>query len=172
MRGTDPDAALYWGCRMIEGGEDPRFLLRRMMIFASEDIGNADPRALQLAVAASDAYERLGLPEGKIPIAQCITYLASAPKSNRSYMGMRKVQAAIKEHPRAQGPLHIRNAPTQLMKSLEYGKGYQYPHNSDGGYVDGEVYLPEELQDERFYEPSSYGLEQKIKEKLDKLKDS
>ena len=170
MRGTDPDAALYWAFRMLESGEEPRFLFRRMIIFASEDIGNADPRALQLAVSASEAFERIGLPEGRIPLAQCITYLASAPKSNRSYIAMKKVLGAIKENPRAEVPLHLRNAPTGLMKDLGYGKDYQYPHDQDGAVVDGEVYLPDELAGQRFYNPSEYGLEQKIKEKLEILR--
>ncbi len=172
MRGSDPDAALFWAFRMIESGEDPRFIIRRMIIFASEDIGNADPRALTLAVATSDAYERVGLPEGKIPIAQCVTYLASAPKSNRSYMAMHKAIEAIKQHPRVTVPLHLRNAPTALMKSLDYGKEYQYPHSSTAGYVGGVRYLPEEISSGNFYEPSEHGAEKIIAERLARLRKS
>ena len=170
LRGTDPDAALFWGFRMLESGEDPRFLIRRMLVFASEDIGNADPRALMLANATSDAYERLGLPEGRIPIAQCITYLACAPKSNRSYSAMLEAIRAARENPRVTVPLHIRNAPTKLMKELDYGKDYQYPHSDEEGYIPGINYLPEELNENVFYEPSENGLEKKIKEKLDRIR--
>jgi len=166
LRGSDPDAALLYGLRMIEAGEDPRFLLRRMMIFASEDIGNADPHALPLAVATSEAFDRLGLPEGKIPIAQCITYLATAPKSNRSYLAMGKALDASKAHPTLTVPLHLRNAPTGLMKQLGYGEEYQYPHDAAGGYVPGVRYLPEEVGDLRFYEPSEHGAEKEIAERM------
>lgn len=166
MRGSNPDAALFWGFRMIEAGEDPRFVIRRMIIFASEDIGNADPRALQLAVATLQAYECVGLPEGKIPIAHCITYLACAPKSNRSYLAMHKAIAAIGRYPAAEVPLHLRNAPTGLMKSLGYGKEYQYPHDFEGGHVKGVQYLPDQLKNSIFYEPSDRGLEIKIGEAL------
>jgi putative ATPase len=153
MRGSDADAALFWGFRMIESGEDPLFIVRRMIIFASEDIGNADPQALLVATATWEAFERVGLPEGKIPIAQCITYLASAPKSNRSYVAMKKAIAATHEHPKVTVPLHLRNAPTQLMKDLHYGEGYQYPHDYQGGHVEGVRYLPEEVVDGKFYKP-------------------
>jgi putative ATPase len=170
MRGSDPDAALYWGLRMIESGEDPRFVLRRMMIFASEDIGNADPRALQLAVAASEAYDRLGLPEGKIPIAHCITYLACAPKSNRSYLAMGKALSAIAKNPKVSVPMHLRNAPTGLMKDLGYGEGYQYPHDAESGQVLGEHYLPDHLQGTVFYDPSERGVERAFVEKLVQLR--
>lgn len=166
MRGSDADAALYWGFRMIESGEDPRFVIRRMMIFASEDIGNADPRALQLAVATADAYDRLGIPEGKIPIAHCITYLATAPKSNRSYLAMHRAIEAIGRTPKTSVPLHLRNAPTQLMKKIGNGKEYQYPHNEQQGYVPGVTYLPGELEGVSFYEPSQRGYEKTISERL------
>jgi putative ATPase len=166
MRGSDPDAALYWGFRMLESGEEPRFLLRRMIIFASEDIGNADPRALQVAVAAAEAFERVGLPEGRIPIAQSITYLASAPKSNRSYMAMHAALVAIAQHPKVGVPLNLRNAPTKLMKELEYGKDYQYPHSFENAHVGGVQYLPDELKGKRFYEPSERGYEKTINERL------
>jgi putative ATPase len=172
MRGSDADAALYWGFRMIESGEDPRFIIRRMMIFASEDIGNADPRALQIALATSDAYEKIGFPEGKIPIAQCMTYLATAPKSNRSYLGMKQVLAAIQEHPKVAVPLHLRNAPTGLMKDLGYGDGYTYPHDVDSGFVQGEQYLPDEMAGRTFYQPSDRGYELRIKERLQRIAES
>ncbi len=169
MRGSDADAALYWGFRMIMGGEDPRFIIRRLMIFASEDIGNADPRALQLAVATSDAFERLGMPEGRIPIAHCITYLATAPKSNRSYMAMHSALAAIKRHGKVAVPLHLRNAPTGLMKSLGYGAEYEYPHEHQNAYVGDVRYLPDEVGNAKFYEPSERGYEKTIKERLEFL---
>lgn len=159
MRGSDADAALFYGLRMIESGEDPRFIIRRMMIFASEDIGNADPQALQLAVATADAFERLGLPEGKIPIAQCITYLASAPKSNRSYLAMQAALTSVKQHPQITIPLFLRNAPTGMMKDLGYGAEYQYPHDTEKGYIPGLRYLPKEVGDCKFYEPSDHGKE-------------
>ncbi len=163
MRGSDPDAALYYCFRMIEGGEDPRFVIRRMMIFASEDIGNADPRALPLAVATAEAFDRLGLPEGKIPIAHCVTYLSSAPKSNRSYVAMGEAIQAVRQFPHAPVPLHLRNAPTALMKDLDYGKGYQYPHNHEEGVVSRGRYLPDELGDVTFYRPSPRGFEGRLK---------
>jgi len=170
MRGSNPDAALYWGFRMLEGGEDPRFLIRRMMIFASEDIGNADPRALQLAVATADAYERLGLPEGRIPIAHCITYLAGAPKSNRSYVAMHRAIAAVKRTPKSDVPLHLRNAPTGLMKGLGYGAEYQYPHDTEEGFAAGVSYLPDAIAGEVFYEPSQRGYEKVIGERAEYLR--
>jgi putative ATPase len=157
LRGSDPDAALFWGFKMLESGEDPRFLIRRMIIFASEDIGNADPRALGLSVATAESFDRLGLPEGRIPIAQCITYLATAPKSNRSYIAMNEAISAVKKYPRVEVPLHLRNAPTKLMKEIGYGKGYVYPHDSDETIS----YLPFK---ERFYEPSDSGYERNIRE--------
>jgi putative ATPase len=166
MRGSDPDAALYWGFRMLESGEDPRFVIRRMIIFASEDIGNADPRALQVATATADAFERLGFPEGRIPIAQCMTYLASAPKSNRSYKAMYAALAAVQEHPKVSVPLHLRNAPTKLMKELGYGENYAYPHENEVGFVPGVQYLPDEVGERRFYEPADRGYEVKIGERL------
>ena len=166
MRGSDPDAALFWGFRMIEAGEDPRFIIRRMIVFASEDIGNADPRALQLAVSTLQAFEHVGLPEGKIPIAHCITYLACAPKSNKSYLAMHRAIDAINQFPAAEVPLHLRNAPTGLMKSLGYGNDYQYPHDFEGAYVREVHYLPDVLKGSIFYEPSDRGLEIKISESL------
>lgn len=170
LRGSNPDAALYWAFRMIESGDDPRFITRRMMIFASEDIGNADPRALQFAVATAEAFERLGMPEGEIPIANCITYLASAPKSNRSYLAMHAAKAAVKQHAAVSVPLHLRNAPTKLMKELDYGSDYQYPHDYEEGYVKDVQYLPDELKDELFYKPGDRGYEQRIKERLERFR--
>jgi putative ATPase len=155
---------------MIQSGEDPRFLFRRLIIFASEDVGNADPRGLELAVAGADAFDRLGMPEGRIPLAHCITYLASAPKSNRSYQAMHKALAAIAQHPRVTIPLHLRNAPTSLMKDLGYGAEYAYPHDNPEGFVAGVGYLPEEVGTARFYEPSEHGLEAKIAERLRKVR--
>jgi putative ATPase len=166
MRGSDPDAALYYGFRMLAGGEDPRFLIRRMVIFASEDIGNADPRALQLAVSTLEAFELVGLPEGRIPIAQCITYLATAPKSNRSYVAMHRAIDAVQTYPSAPVPLHLRNAPTNLMKNLGYSKGYRYAHDEQHGFAAGVRYLPDEIKTEAFYEPSDRGAEKTIKERM------
>jgi putative ATPase len=170
LRGSDADAALYWGFRMLEGGEDPRFLIRRLVVFAAEDISNADPRALQLAVSTLQAFELVGLPEGRIPIAQCITYLATAPKSNRSYMAMHRALDAVKRHPHEPVPLHLRNAPTGLMKSMDYGKGYVYPHDTPLGYVPGVEYLPQRVSGRPFYEPSERGNEKTIRERLEWLR--
>jgi putative ATPase len=166
MRGSDADAALYYGFRMLEGGEDPRFLIRRLVIFASEDVGNADPRALQVAVSTLEAFELVGLPEGRIPIAQCITYLATAPKSNRSYVALHRALAAVQSSPTAPVPLHLRNAETKLMKSIGYGDGYRYPHDETNGFAVGVRYLPDQVRGEPFYEPSERGNEKTIKERL------
>lgn len=166
MRGSDPDAALFWCFKMIESGDDPRFVIRRMIIFAAEDIGNADPRALQLAVSTLSAFEALGLPEGKIPIAQCIVYLAAAPKSNRSYSAMKKIISEVHRCSAAKVPAHLRNAPTALMESMGYGEGYRYPHDEAQGYAPGVQYLPDELKGQKFYEPSDRGLEKNIAERL------
>jgi putative ATPase len=166
LRGSDADAALYYGFRMLAGGEDPRFLIRRMVIFASEDVGNADPRALQLAVSTLEAFELVGLPEGRIPIAQCITYLATAPKSNRSYIAMHRAIEAVEQYPSAPVPLHLRNAPTGLMKSLGYGKGYRYAHDEENGFAAGVRYLPEQVKAAALYEPSERGAEKTIKERM------
>lgn len=170
LRGSDPDAALVWGFRMLEGGEDPRFLLRRMIIFASEDISNADPRALTIAVSAAEAFDRIGLPEGRIPIAQAITYLASAPKSNRSYAAMNAVLQDLESKPQLTVPLHLRNAPTKLMSELGYGKDYVYPHDLPEGYVAGVDYLPPELGGRKYYKPAERGYEATIKARLEGLK--
>jgi len=165
LRGSDPDAALYWLMRMIEAGEDPLFIARRMVIFAAEDIGNADPQALQVAVAAKDAVHFVGLPEGRIPLAQATTYLATAPKSNASYKAMLAAGKDVKERGALPVPLHLRNAPTQLMEDLGYGKDYKYAHNFPDHIVD-QVHLPEELKGRRYYSPSDSGHEKTIKERM------
>ncbi|MEW6434561.1 MAG: replication-associated recombination protein A [Myxococcota bacterium] len=169
MRGSDPDAAVYWMARMIEAGEDPRFIVRRMVIFASEDVGNADPRALQVAVAAHQAVELVGLPEGTLPLTQAVTYLAMAPKSNTALTTYARAREAVM----TQGPLpvpnHLRNAPTRLMTALGYGAGYQYPHDFDG-HVVAEHYLPEGLRGQRFFEPSDSGEERAHRERIDELR--
>lgn len=169
MRGSDPDAALYYFARMFEAGEDPRFLARRLMIFASEDIGNADPRALQVATASAEAFERIGPAEGWIPLAQAVTYLATAPKSNASYMGYKLAKEAVEKHGDLEVPLHLRNAATKVMKDLNYGKGYEYAHNAKDGVV-AHGHLPTEIQSEKFYEPTERGYEQRIRERLDWLR--
>jgi putative ATPase len=164
MRGSDPDAALYWLARMLEAGEDPLFITRRMVIFASEDVGNADPQAVQLAVAVKDAFDFVGMPEGWIPLAQCVTYLACAPKSNASYLAYLEALKDVKERGALPVPFHVRNAPTPLMKDLGYAKGYKYPH-SFGGYVD-QAYMPDELQDKEYYKPTDNGFDKEIKKRL------
>jgi putative ATPase len=169
MRGSDPDAAVYWMMRMLDAGEDPLFVLRRMVIFASEDIGNADPRALSLAVAADQAFARLGMPEGLFAMAQCCTYLASAPKSNASYAAFTAAREDIEAHGALPVPLHLRNAATQAMKSWGYGEGYRYPHD-EGGFAEGARYLPEALAGRRYYRPKDAGLEARIRERLARLR--
>ncbi len=164
MRGSDPDAAVYWLARMLEAGEDPLFIARRMVIFASEDIGNADPSAVQIAVAVKDAFHFVGMPEGWIPLSQGVTYLASAPKSKASYKAYLSALEDVKEKGALGVPLHIRNAPTPLMKDLGYGKGYKYPHNH-GGHIE-QSYLPEELQGKEYYKPTENGFDKEIKERL------
>jgi len=170
VRGSSPDAALYWFLRMIDGGCDPLYIARRVVRMASEDIGNADPRALSLALNAWDTQERLGSPEGELSIAQAIMYLASAPKSNAVYSAFNDARADIRKMPSYDVPLHLRNAPTKLMKELDYGAEYRYAHSEPGGFSPGENYFPPELQDKRYYFPTDRGLEQKIAEKLDYLK--
>jgi putative ATPase len=165
MRGTDPDAAVYWMMRMIEAGEEPLFIARRMVIFASEDIGNADPRALQVAIAVKDAVDFVGLPEGVIPLAQGVTYLASAPKSNASCMAMKRAGEDAKSLGALPVPLHLRNAPTPMMKGLGYGKGYKYPHDFEGGLA-AQDHLPEKLAGRTYYEPAERGYEIRIREYL------
>ena len=169
MRSSDPDAALYWLARMLEAGEDPLFILRRMIILASEDIGNADPRALQMAVAALQAFQMVGMPEGRIILGQAVTYLATAPKSNASYLGIDAALAEVRKSGALDVPLHIRNAPTKLMKELGYHQGYQYAHDFEGGYVQQE-YLPEKLKGRKFYAPKGHGYEKSIVERMEWVK--
>ncbi len=165
MRGSDPDAALYWMMRMIEAGEDPLFIARRMVIFAAEDVGNADPRALTVAVAVKEAVDFVGLPEGVIPLAQGVTYLAGAPKSNASYRAMLKAREDARSLGALPVPLHLRNAPTPLMRGLGYGKGYLYPHEFEDA-IAGQEYMPEQLRDKEYYQPSERGYEARIREYL------
>jgi len=166
MRGSDPDAAMYWMMRMVEAGEDPRFVLRRMLIFASEDIGVADPRALQVAVAADQAFARLGMPEGLHAMAQCCAYLSVAPKSNASYAAFVAAREDIRKHGALPVPMHLRNAATKAMKEWGYGDGYRYPHD-EGGFAEGATYLPEKLAGRRYYVPSDNGLEARLKKRGD-----
>ncbi len=165
IRGSDPDAALYWMARMLEGGEDPLFIARRLVILASEDIGNASPNGLVLAEAAFGAVDKVGMPEARIILAQCVTYLASSPKSNASYMGMEKAFADVKNQPLYNVPVHLRNAPTKLMKDIGYGKEYKYPHDYENHFV-AENYLPEELKNAQYYFPTENGQEKSLKERL------
>ena len=166
VRGSSPDAALYWLCRMLDGGCDPIYIARRLVRMASEDIGNADPRALELAMSAWDVQERLGSPEGELALAQAVVYLAVAAKSNAVYSAFKATMADVRSLPSYEVPMHLRNAPTSLMKDLDYGKDYRYAHNEEGGYAPGETYLPEELSDKEYYQPTDRGLEKKISEKL------
>ncbi|MBI1387411.1 MAG: AAA family ATPase [bacterium] len=166
MRGSDPQAALYWLARMMESGEDPLYAARRMVRFASEDVGLADPNALLIAIAARDSYHMLGSPEGELALAQAAVYLACAPKSNSLYKAYGEAMAAVKQRGYLPVPLHIRNAPTKLMDGLGYGKGYQYAHDFDHAYV-AQDYLPDPLRGSRFYEPADRGYEAKIKERMD-----
>ena len=167
LRGSDPDAALYWLGRMLEAGEDPLFILRRMIRFASEDVGNADPAALGVAVSALQAFQCIGLPEGELALAQASVYLATAPKSNALYTGFGRVKGDIRETGSLPVPLHIRNAPTRLMKDLGYGKGYKYAHNFPDAHVPQE-YLPEKLKGRTYYSPTTRGYEKAIKDRLEK----
>ena len=169
VRGSATDAALYWCCRMLDGGCDPRYIARRLVRMASEDIGNADPRALQLALAAADAYDRLGSPEGELAIAQAVLYLASVPKSNAAYRAFGAAMDHVRATPSYQVPLHLRNAPTRLMKKLGYGENYRYAHDEAEAYAAGECYFPEELAAQRYYQPTERGLEAKIKARLERL---
>lgn len=170
VRGSDPDAALYWFVRMLDGGADPRYMARRLVRMASEDIGLADPRALRLALDAAEVYERLGTPEGELALAECVVYLAIAPKSNAVYKAYNAVRALIKKDSTRPVPMHLRNAPTKLMKELDYGKGYRYAHDEEGGFAAGERYLPDGLEGQVFYEPVDRGLEIRIGEKLRELR--
>jgi putative ATPase len=170
VRGSDPDAALYWFVRMLDGGADPRYMARRFIRMAAEDIGLADPRALRLALDAADVYERLGSPEGELALAECVVYLAVAAKSNAVYKAFNEVKALIKKDGTRPVPMHLRNAPTKLMKELDYGKGYRYAHDEEGGFAAGEKYLPDGLGHLNFYRPVERGLEIRIAEKLRNLK--
>jgi len=165
VRGSDPDAALYWMARMLEGGEDPLFIARRLIILASEDIGNASPNALVLAEAAFSAIHKIGMPEARIILAQCVTYLASQPKSNASYMGIESALESVRKNPLAAVPKHLRNAPTKLMKEIGYGKDYKYAHDFENHFVE-ENYLPDELKNKQFYFPTENGQEKKLKDWL------
>ena len=166
VRGSSPDAALYWLCRMLDGGCDPRYIVRRTIRMANEDIGLADPRALELALNASDVYERLGSPEGELAIAEAVIYLACAPKSNAVYTAFGEAMRDAKAHGSLDVPLHLRNAPTKLMKELDYGKAYRYAHNETEAYAAGETYFPDQLINRQYYYPVPRGLELKISERL------
>ncbi|MEP1471662.1 MAG: replication-associated recombination protein A [Halieaceae bacterium] len=170
VRGSSPDAALYWFCRMLDGGCDPLYLARRVVRMASEDIGNADPRALGLCLDAWQVQERLGSPEGELAIAQAIAYLASAPKSNAVYMAFKAASSDVSAGATEEVPLHLRNAPTELMKSMDHGAEYRYAHDEEGGYAAGENYFPESMKDRQYYFPVERGLEQRIREKLTALR--
>ena len=170
VRGSDPDASLYWFVRMLDGGADPRYMARRLVRMASEDIGLADPRALRLALDASEVYERLGTPEGELALAECVIYLAMAPKSNAVYNAYNAARAWIKKDGTRPVPMHLRNAPTKLMKELDYGKGYRYAHDEAGGFAAGERYLPDGMPEPGFYQPVDRGLESRIGDKLRELR--
>lgn len=170
VRGTDPDAALYWFARMLDGGCDPLYIARRVIRMAAEDIGNADPRGLQLALNATEAYERLGSPEGELALAQAVTYLACAPKSNAVYTAYKAAMIDAKKSGSLEVPMHLRNAPTGLMRDLGYGAEYRYAHDEDQAFAAGENYFPDALQNRRYYFPVERGLESKIKEKLNFLR--
>jgi len=170
VRGSDPDAALYWLARMLDGGVDPRYVARRVLRMASEDIGLADPRGQTLALEAAQVYERLGSPEGELALAQAVVYLAVAPKSNAVYMAWKAVRALVKQDGSRPVPMHLRNAPTTLMKQLGHGDTYRYAHDEAGGFAAGECYMPDGLAQQRFYAPVSRGLELKIGERLAELR--
>ncbi|SEL20372.1 putative ATPase [Roseateles sp. YR242] len=170
VRGSNPDAALYWMVRMLDGGVDARYITRRLIRMASEDIGLADPRALRICLDAAETYERLGSPEGELTLAQAAVYLAIAPKSNAVYNAYNEVRALIKQDSSRPVPVHLRNAPTRLMKELGYGKAYRYAHDFPGAYVAGEQYLPDGLEDQRFYQPVPRGLELKIGDRMAELR--
>jgi putative ATPase len=170
VRGSDPDAALYWYCRILAGGGDPLYVARRLLAIATEDIGNADPRAMQVALNAWDIFQRVGPSEGERAIAQATIYLASAAKSNAVYMAFNQAKQDAATDPDYQVPVHLRNAPTKLMKELGYGDEYRYAHNEEGAFAAGENYFPEEIKDRQYYVPSNRGLEKQIKDKLEYLK--
>jgi len=166
VRGSDVEGSLYWLARMLAGGEDPLYIARRLVRIAAEDVGLADPRALSLTLAAKDAYHFLGSPEGELALAQATVYLATAPKSNRVYTAYGRAMQAAEEHPAEAVPLHIRNAPTKLMEELGYGSGYKYAHAYDEAYVPQE-YLPDLLRGQKWYEPSEFGFEKDIKQRME-----
>jgi putative ATPase len=170
VRGSDPDAALYWMARMLDGGSDPRYLARRVVRMAVEDVGLADPRALEVALAAAETFERLGSPEGELAIAQAVVYLAVAPKSNAVYRAYNAARALVAGDASRPVPLHLRNAPTRLMKDLGYGAGYRYAHDEPDAYAAGERYLPEGLAPQRLYEPTDHGVEARIRQRLAELR--
>ena len=170
LRGSNPDAALYWFCRMLDGGCDPLYIARRLVRFANEDVGNADPRALELALNAWESFIRMGSPEGELALAQAVVYLAAAPKSNAVYVAFKEAMHAARKYGSLEVPLHLRNAPTHLMKSLDYGKGYRYVHNEPDAYAVGEQYFPQDMSPETFYRPTDHGLEARIRVRLDELR--
>ena len=170
VRGSDPDASLYWLVRMLDGGADPKYMARRLVRMASEDIGLADPRALRLALDAAEVYERLGTPEGELALAECVIYLAMAPKSNAVYKAFNAAKAFVKQDSTRPVPMHLRNAPTKLMKDLDYGKNYRYAHDEEGGFAAGENYLPDGMGEPGFYKPVERGLEIKIAQRLRELR--
>ena len=173
IRGSSPDAAIYWFCRMLDGGADPRYIGRRLIRLASEDIGNADPRALELTLAAVSSFERLGKPEGELALAQAVLYLASVPKSDAAYKAFSAAKAFVAQSPTLDVPMNLRNAATGMMKGMGYGEGYRYAHaetSIDGAYAAGEDYFPEAMQPQQFYFPRSSGLEEKIKNRLERLR--
>jgi len=169
VRGSDPDGSLYWLCRMLDGGCDPLYVARRLVRIASEDIGNADPRAMQLSMEAWNAQERLGSPEGELALAQAVTYLALAPKSNAVYKAFNQCMADIRQDPDYEVPVHLRNAPTKLLKSMGHGDSYRYAHDEPEGFAAGESYLPDAIHQRRYYEPVNRGLEIKLSEKRQRL---
>ncbi|MEK6756929.1 MAG: replication-associated recombination protein A, partial [Bacteroidota bacterium] len=168
LRGSDPDAAMYWMARMLDGGEDPKFIARRMVILSSEDVGNADPMALPLATSCFTAVDYVGMPEARIILAQTAAYLASASKSNAAYLAIEEAIEDVRTLPNLPVPLHIRNAPTQFMKDLNYGKEYKYSHQYDDHFVE-QQYLPDNLKDKIYYKPTDIGKEKEIRERLNKL---
>lgn len=170
IRGSDPDAALYYLVRMLKGGESPLFIARRLVILASEDIGNADPRALQVAISVKEAVDFVGMPEAAISLAQGVTYLATTPKSNRSYLGLKNAEALLEKYPALEIPLSIRNAPTKLMKDIGFGKGYQYAHNAESG-VTPQKFMPEAIKDIKLYEPTNRGHEKNVKAYIEWVED-
>ncbi|MDB2595598.1 replication-associated recombination protein A [Pseudomonadales bacterium] len=174
IRGSAPDAAIYWFCRMLDGGADPRYIGRRLIRLASEDVGNADPRALELTLAAVSSFERLGKPEGELALAQAVLYLASVPKSDAAYKAFSAAKAFVAQSPTLEVPMHLRNAATGMMKGMGYGEGYRHAHaetSSDGAYAAGEDYFPEAMQPQQFYFPRPSGLEEKIKNRLERLRE-